>query len=149
MFWTIFDRTDMKISLYRIVFRVEFDGDVHFCIAPPKSILLSIFSMCFLQLFRFPSFRKNLNFFFRAAAEPKSLPPRRFYKLVLHMGVSFADLAKPEAAANKRFPKISNAAVDVASNSAMTTSPFKKLTHHSFAFHFICISFHLQFFHVI
>ena len=30
MFWTIFDRTDMKISLYRVVFRVEFDGDVCF-----------------------------------------------------------------------------------------------------------------------
>ena len=30
MFWTIFDGTDMKISLYGEVFRVEFDGDVRF-----------------------------------------------------------------------------------------------------------------------
>ena len=59
MFWTIFDRTDMKISLYRIVFRVEFDGNVRFCIAPPKS-----FFQRFLQFFRFPSFRKNLDLFF-------------------------------------------------------------------------------------
>ena len=80
----------MKISVYRAVFRVEFDGDIHFCIAPPKSRFLSIsidFSIFFV-IFRFPSFRKNLDFFFRAAAEPKSLPPpRRFYKLVLHIGV--------------------------------------------------------------
>ena len=54
------------------------------------------FFQCFLQFFRFPSFRKNLDFDF----EPKSLPPpprqppprrrppRRFYPLVLHMGVA-------------------------------------------------------------
>ena len=28
--WVIFDRTDMKISLYLVVFRIEFDGDVRF-----------------------------------------------------------------------------------------------------------------------
>ena len=92
MFWAIFDRTDMKISLYRVVFRVEFDGDVRFCLASPKSMFLSIFIdvfVVFLQFFRFPSFRKNLDFFFRAAAEPAALPPRprRFVKLVLHMHV--------------------------------------------------------------
>ena len=32
----ICDRTELKISLYGVVFRVEFDGDVHFCIAPKK-----------------------------------------------------------------------------------------------------------------
>ena len=42
VFWTIFDRTEMKISLYRGAFRVEFDGDVHFFLAPPKSMFLSI-----------------------------------------------------------------------------------------------------------
>ena len=78
MFWTIFDRTDMKISLYRVVFRVEFDGDVRFFVAPPKSTLLSIFIYLFdvfCNLFVFRVFVKILIFFFRAAAEPKSLPP--------------------------------------------------------------------------
>ena len=63
----MFDRTDMKINLYRVVFRVEFDGDVRFFLAPPKSMFVSIFiefSMFFLQFFRFPNFRKNLDFFF-------------------------------------------------------------------------------------
>ena len=50
MFWTIFDRTDMKISLYRVVFRVEFDGDVRFFLAPPKSMFLSI-SIDFFDVF--------------------------------------------------------------------------------------------------
>ena len=74
MFWTIFDRTDMKISLYRVVCRVEFDGDVRFFLAHPKSRFLSIFIDffdVFLQFFRFPIFRKNLDFFSRAAAKPK------------------------------------------------------------------------------
>ena len=67
MLWTIFDRTDMKISLYRIVFRVEFDGDVRLFLTPPKSMFLSMFIDffdVFLQCFRFPSFRKNLDLFF-------------------------------------------------------------------------------------
>ena len=75
MFSTIFDRTDMKINPYGIVFRVEFDGGVRFFLAAPKSMFLLIsidFFRCFLQFFRFRSFRKNLDFFFRAAAEPKS-----------------------------------------------------------------------------
>ena len=79
MFWTIFDRTDMKISLYRVVFRVEFDGDVRFFLAPPKSMFLLIsidFFDVFCNFFVFQVFVKILIFFFRAAAEPKSLPPR-------------------------------------------------------------------------
>ena len=75
MFWTIFDRTDMKISLYIAVFRVEFDGDVRFCLAPPKIgvfIDLHRFFRCFLLFFRFSSFCKNLDFFFpcRRAEDP-------------------------------------------------------------------------------
>ena len=57
----------MKTSIYRIVFRVEFDGDVRFFLTPQKSMFLSIsidFFDVFLQFFRFPSFRKNLDFFF-------------------------------------------------------------------------------------
>ena len=50
MFWTIFDRTDMKISLYRVVFRVEFDGDVRFFLATPKSMFVSI-SIDFFDVF--------------------------------------------------------------------------------------------------
>ena len=63
MFWAIFDRTDVKISLYRIVFRVEFEGDICFCLAPPKSMFFLVFHRFvrrFLQFFRFPSFCKNL-----------------------------------------------------------------------------------------
>ena len=44
----------------------------------------------FFAIVRFPKFRMFF-FNFRAAAEPKSLPlqpPRRFHKLVLHMGVA-------------------------------------------------------------
>ena len=66
------------------------------------------FYRCFLQFFGFPSFRKNLDFFFRLAAEPKSLPPpprqppprrppRRFYALVLHGGVPSTALASPSS----------------------------------------------------
>ena len=40
----------MKISLYRIGFREEFDGDVRFCLAPPKSMILSI-SIDFFDVF--------------------------------------------------------------------------------------------------
>ena len=36
MFWTIFDHTDMKLSLYRVVFRVEFEFDLRFCAALQK-----------------------------------------------------------------------------------------------------------------
>ena len=42
MFWTIFDRTDMNISLYRIVFRVELDGAISFSAAPePVSLVVT------------------------------------------------------------------------------------------------------------
>ena len=96
MICTIFDRTDMNISLYRVVFRVEFDGDVRFFVAPQKSMFLLIsidFFIFFCNLFVFQVFVKIMIFFFCAAAEPKSLlppprwPPQRFYALVLHMGV--------------------------------------------------------------
>ena len=66
MCWTIFDRTDMKISLCRIVFRVEFDGDVPFFLAPPKSMFLSIFIDVFdvfCNFFVFQVFVKILIFF--------------------------------------------------------------------------------------
>ena len=53
----ICDRTELKINLYRVVFRVEFDGDVHFCIALQKSTVLSIFLNIFM-IFRFSDFSK-------------------------------------------------------------------------------------------
>ena len=58
MFWTIFDRTNMKISLYRVVFHVEFDGDVRFLLAPPKSMFLLIFIDLFdvFSIFSFSKF---------------------------------------------------------------------------------------------
>ena len=68
MFWAIFDRTDMKISLYRVVLRVEFDGDVCFFLAPPKSMFLLIFIDVFSNLFVFQVFVKILICFFPAAA---------------------------------------------------------------------------------
>ena len=34
--WAISDRTDMKMILYKVVSRVELDGDVRFFLAPPK-----------------------------------------------------------------------------------------------------------------
>ena len=78
-------------SIYRVLLRVEFDGDVRFFLAPPKSIRLSFsidFFDVFCNLFVFQVFVKILIFFPHAAAEQKSLPqPRRFYELVLHMGV--------------------------------------------------------------
>ena len=52
----MFGRADMKMNLHRVAFRVEFVG-----------------VQCFLQFFRFSSFRKNLDFFFGAAAEPNFL----------------------------------------------------------------------------
>ena len=66
MFWTIFDRTDMTISLHRVGFRVEFDGDVRFFIAPPKSMFLSLsidFFDVFCNFFLFQVFAKILIFF--------------------------------------------------------------------------------------
>ena len=86
----------MKISLYRVVVRVEFDGDIRFFLAPPKSMFLSISIDCFDvfdDVFVFQVFVKLLIFLFsRAAALPKSLSPprspRRFYELALHMGVA-------------------------------------------------------------
>ena len=36
MLWAIFDRTTMNMSLYRVFFRVEFDGAIRFCLAPSK-----------------------------------------------------------------------------------------------------------------
>ena len=66
IFWTIFDRTDMKISLYRVVFptfRVDFDGDVRLFLAPPKSMFLSV-SIDFCNFFVFRVFVKILILFF-------------------------------------------------------------------------------------
>ena len=79
MFSAIFKSYGLENKSMGVVFRVEFDGDVRFFVAPPKSMFLLILKCvfrCFLQFFRFPSFRKNLDFFFCAAAEPKSLPPQ-------------------------------------------------------------------------
>ena len=86
-----------------VVFRVEFDGDIRFCVAPPKSMVLLIF-IDFFDVFRnfliFGFFVKLLIFFFRAAAEPKTLPPRprppprRFVTLILHMRVQMVFLSQ-------------------------------------------------------
>ena len=43
VFWGIFKRTDLKIKFILAVFRVDFDGDIHFCVAPPKWTFLLIF----------------------------------------------------------------------------------------------------------
>ena len=76
MFWAIVDRTTMKISLYRVVVRLEFDGAIRFCLAPPKSMFLQIF-IDFLDvsrnLFVF-EFSKKPGFFSRAVAKPRTLP---------------------------------------------------------------------------
>ena len=57
----------------------------------------------FCNFLGFQVFVKILIFFFRAAAEPKSLPPRprrppprRFYALVLHGGVGRQLIGTPE-----------------------------------------------------
>ena len=50
MFWVIFNHTNTKISLHRVVFRVEFDGDIRFCVAPPKSTFLLTF-LDFVEVF--------------------------------------------------------------------------------------------------
>ena len=61
MFWAIFDRKDMKTSLYGVVFRVEFDGDVRFCVALQAkkntfykwlSIFIEIFVIFMIFVFR-------------------------------------------------------------------------------------------------
>ena len=49
-----------------VVFRVEFDGDIHFCVAPPKSMVLLIFIDffgVFSNFFVFGFFAKLLIFF--------------------------------------------------------------------------------------
>ena len=89
MFWAIFDRTTMKMSLHRGVVRVEFDGAIRFCLAPPKSTFLWMFINfvnAFCNLFIFWVVEKILIFFpcrrraedtvgpAEAAAAP---PPRR------------------------------------------------------------------------
>ena len=66
MFWAMFDRTTMKMSLYRVVFRVEFDAAIRFCLDPPNLIFfidLYRYVRCFSQFVHFPSFQKNLDFF--------------------------------------------------------------------------------------
>ena len=71
IFSTIFNRTDMEISLYRIVFRIEFDGDVRFCLAPQNRCFyrsVSIFSIFFFN-FLLSALSEFLDFFFRAAAD--------------------------------------------------------------------------------
>ena len=70
MSWTIFDRTDMKISLYRAVLRIEFDGDVHFFSSSKINVFIELyrFFRCLLPLFRFPSFFKNLYFLLKKAS---------------------------------------------------------------------------------
>ena len=57
-FFMIFGHTDLKIGLYRVVFRVEVDGDVRFCVGPQKwTILLNFHSI--LMIFRFPDFSEK------------------------------------------------------------------------------------------
>ena len=73
MFWIIFDRTDMKIGRYGVIFRVEFDGDARFFLAPPKSMFLSISidffdGFCKNRFFRFPCRRRAEIFAASAAA---------------------------------------------------------------------------------
>ena len=57
MFLVIFNVADLKICLYGVVFRIEFDGDVRFCVALFKKTILSMF-IDFYQYFRdFHDFR--------------------------------------------------------------------------------------------
>ena len=68
----IFGHTDLKICLYGVVFRIEFDGAVHFYVGPQKSTVLFIFHLI-LMIFRFPDFsEKTQFFFFRAGRGPRA-----------------------------------------------------------------------------
>ena len=66
-FLVIFGHTDLKISLHRVVFRVEVDGDVRFCVGPQKLTVLLNFHLI-LMIFRFPNFSKKAQFFFSVPA---------------------------------------------------------------------------------
>ena len=76
-FLMIFGRTELKIILSGAVFRVEFGGDIHFCIAPPKSMFLEI-SIDFFEVSRnFLFFEFSVKLIFFATAKPKTLPQTR------------------------------------------------------------------------
>ena len=80
MLWTIFDRTDMKISLCKVVSRVEFDGDVGLFPAPPKSMFLSIsieFFYVFCNFLVFQVFVNILICFFSVLPPSRNLCRRR------------------------------------------------------------------------
>ena len=59
----IFGHTDLKICLYGVVFRVEFDGAVHFYVGPQKLTVLLIFHSM-LMIFQFSDFLEKARFFF-------------------------------------------------------------------------------------
>ena len=79
MFWAIFDRATMKISLYWINCHVESDGAICFCLAPPKSwfswILIDFFDV-FYNFSFFPVFEKYWFSFFCDVVGLKTLLPR-------------------------------------------------------------------------
>ena len=54
----IFGHTDLKISLYGVVFRVEFDGDIRFDVAPQKWTVFLIFHLI-LMIFQFSDFSEK------------------------------------------------------------------------------------------